>query len=77
MPLLHGSTQVYQLPAVIAKNDVVVKSGTNSTVTGLVMAWDQFLVETGTKSTVLNFSGRVFSDDLDLMVPLTFNSLIS
>lgn len=67
LPLLHGSTQVYQLPTVIAKNDVVVKSGTNSTVTGLVMAWDQFLVETGTKTTMLNFSGRVFSDDLDLM----------
>lgn len=73
LPNLAGSSQVYQLPPLIVNNRVVVKSGSNSTVQGLVLTWSQFLVETGTKTTALSLQGRVFAEDFDVQPRTEWN----
>lgn len=62
LPLLEGSTSAYQLPLVMAKNDVAVAGSSLSAVNGLVVAWNQFTVNPGAKTTQLTLTGRVFSD---------------
>jgi hypothetical protein len=62
LPNLEGSTASHQLPLALVKNDVVAASSSVSTITGLVIAWNQFTVSSGSKATVLTLTGRVFAD---------------
>jgi hypothetical protein len=62
LPPVEGTTETTQLPLVLARNDVVVAGSSASTVGGLVMAWNQFVVSAGSKATQFALNGRVFSD---------------
>ena len=62
LPNLEGSNASYQLPLAIVKNDVVVAGSSVSTVSGLVIAWNQFVISSGSKGTLLTLTGRVFAD---------------
>lgn len=66
LPALSGSSTVYQLPASMIRNDLVIKNNSNSLVRGLVMNWANFVIDSGSQNTVFNLQGRLFAEDLDI-----------
>jgi len=66
LPMLSGSSTIYQLPASMIKNNLVIKNNSNSVVKGLVMNWTNFVVDAGTQNTTFNLQGRLFTEDLDI-----------
>ena len=75
LPNLEGSSGAYQLPVAMVKNDVVVSSASVSTISGLVIAWNQFVVSSGSKGTVLTVTGRVFADGFGINSRTEWNAL--
>ena len=66
LPALSGSSTVYQLPASMIRNNLVIKNNSSSQVRGLVMNWTNFVIDSGSQNTVFNLQGRVFTEDLDI-----------
>jgi hypothetical protein len=66
LPALSGSSTVYQLPAAMANNDLVIKNNSSSLVRGLIISWSDFVLESGSQATAFNLQGRVFANDLDV-----------
>lgn len=66
LPALSGSSTVYQLPASMIRNDVVIKNNSNSLVRGLVVNWTNFVIDAGSQNTAFNLQGRLFTEDLDI-----------
>ena len=66
LPALSNSSTVYQLPASMVRNDFVIKNNSNSLVRGLVVAWANFVIDSGSQDTVFNLQGRLFAEDLDI-----------
>jgi hypothetical protein len=71
----EGSSAAYQLPVVMARNDVAVASMSNSTINGLVIAWNQFVVNPGVKTTTLTVTGRIFADGFQIGARNEWNAL--
>ncbi|HUE73122.1 MAG TPA: hypothetical protein VMP01_19715 [Pirellulaceae bacterium] len=72
---IEGSSAAYQLPLAIVQNDIAVAHQSNSTVNGLVMAWNQFVVNPGSKTTTLTMTGRIFSDGFQILGRSEWNAL--
>jgi len=66
LPALSGSSIVYQLPASLIRNDLVIKNNSSSQVRGLVLDWTNFVIEAGTQNTAFDLQGRLFAEDLDI-----------
>ena len=65
LPALSGDSTVYQLPAAMAANNVVIKNNSSSLVQGLIIAWSNMVLESGSQDTNFTLQGRLFADDLD------------
>jgi hypothetical protein len=63
---LSGNSTVYQLPASLIRNDLVIKNNSSSRVRGLVMNWSNFEIDSGSQSTVFDLQGRLFTEDLSI-----------
>jgi hypothetical protein len=59
---LDGSSSAYQIPALMESDQLIVEDGTNTTVNGLVICWQRFVLRKGTQDTVFNLNGRLFGD---------------
>jgi Tfp pilus assembly protein PilX len=66
LPALSNSSTVYQLPASMIRNNLVVKNNSVSLVRGLVINWENFVVDSGGQNTAFNLQGRLFAEDLDI-----------
>ncbi|MCE9547648.1 MAG: LamG domain-containing protein [Planctomycetia bacterium] len=67
LPLLSGSTQVTQLPTVIAKTNFNVPSGATVTIGGLVAAFNKYWVQqSAIQGTTVTHLGAVMCQELDL-----------
>ena len=75
LPALEGTSAMFQLPLLMVRNDVAVAHLSNSTVNGLVMAWNQFVVNPGSKTTTLTLTGRVFADGFQINGRTEWNAL--
>lgn len=56
---LDGTTQAVQLPVLVGGNDLLIGSGAQVTVRGLVALWDDFNIQVGSQSTVFDMQGRL------------------
>ncbi|MFN0021546.1 MAG: hypothetical protein ACKVP0_25115 [Pirellulaceae bacterium] len=75
LPALSGSSTVYQLPAAMTNNDFVIKDNSNSLVRGLIIAWSDLVLESGSQATTFNVQGRVFTNDLDFSARTEWTAL--
>ncbi len=75
LPTLDGSNAVFQLPLAMVKNDVAVAHLATPTVNGLVIAWNQFVVNPGSKMTQLTLTGRVFADGFQINARTEWNAV--
>ncbi|MBC8356510.1 MAG: hypothetical protein H8E66_31400 [Planctomycetes bacterium] len=66
LPGLYGDGTVYQLPSVIARDDVEVYPGSSSSLSGLVMAWDDLQSFQCQQATTLNVTGQVVVGELEI-----------
>jgi hypothetical protein len=66
LPLLQGSTTNYQIPSMIVNDEINVRSGATCNLRGLIMAWDQFDVDSRTATTSVAVTGRIMAADIDL-----------
>ncbi|MBI2478058.1 MAG: LamG domain-containing protein [Planctomycetia bacterium] len=66
LPGLYGDSTVYQLPSIIARDDVEVYSNSSSSLGGLVMAWDDLQCFRGKQSTVMSVAGQVVVGELEI-----------
>jgi len=66
LPSLYGDSTVYQLPSVIARDDVKVRDGSSSSLSGLVMAWDKLKCSNGQQSTEMSVTGQVIVRGLEV-----------
>lgn len=66
LPSLYGDSTVYQLPSVIARDDVEVYSKSSSSLGGLVMAWDDLQCFQGKQSTEMSVTGQVIAGELQI-----------
>lgn len=73
LPHLEGTSTAYQLPTTMVRNDVVATS--SPTINGLVIAWNQFIVNAGPKAAQVTVNGRVFSDGFQIHGRNEWNAL--
>jgi hypothetical protein len=66
LPSLYGDSTVYQLPSVVARDDVEVHEGSSSSLSGLVMAWDDLQCFHGEQSTEMSLTGQVIAGELEI-----------
>ncbi|MCA9141443.1 MAG: LamG domain-containing protein [Planctomycetaceae bacterium] len=66
LPSLYGDSTIYQLPSIIARDDVEVYSGSSSSLSGLVMAWDDLQCFQGKQSTALSVTGQLIAGELEI-----------
>lgn len=66
LPRLYGSNQNYQLPVALVQEDFHVGSASNSTLAGLAMVWDDYVIDGGTMTTNFTHTGRLLTSDLSL-----------
>jgi hypothetical protein len=64
IPKLNGSSQQIELPVALVRDDFRVRDNTNSTVKGLVLAGDDFEIQSGTASDTFELEGRLFTKEL-------------
>jgi hypothetical protein len=81
MPGLYGSSQVYQLPALLARSDLVVNSAADMKLRGFAMVWDDFELKRGSPSTKFELRGNLATSSLLLrgrdtwtQTPTTWNN---
>ena len=63
LPSLYGDSTVYQLPSVIARDDIEVYDGSSSSLRGLVMAWNRLQCSQGQQSTEMFVTGQVIAGE--------------
>ncbi len=61
LPLLDGSTTNYQMPAIIAGDDLRVINSGNATIRGLTIVWDEFELAYGSYLQTLDFQGKLLT----------------
>ncbi|MCA9121089.1 MAG: LamG domain-containing protein [Planctomycetaceae bacterium] len=66
LPALYGDSTIYQLPSVMARDDVEIYDGSSSSLNGLVMAWDDLQCFQGKQSTTMNLTGQVVVGELEV-----------
>jgi hypothetical protein len=66
LPQLYGDSRTYQLPVIAARDDVSIFDGSNSAITGLVIAGDEYEVLHGSQDTTLNLQGKVVAGELSI-----------
>lgn len=66
LPSLYGDSTVYQLPSVMARDDVEIYDGSSSSLSGLVMAWDDLQCFQGKQSTAMRVTGQVVVGELEI-----------
>jgi hypothetical protein len=66
LPALAGDATNYQLPAVVADDDVRIYDGTNRTINGWIVCADEFELNSGASTTAIAVTGGVFCRKLYL-----------
>ena len=66
LPLLYGDSTVYQLPSLMARDDIEVYDGSSSSLSGLIMAWDDLQCFQGQQSTAMSVTGQVVVGELEI-----------
>jgi hypothetical protein len=61
LPSLDGSSSTYQLPAVVAGDDLRLVGACNASIAGLALVWDDFELAYGGVAQTLNFNGRLLT----------------
>lgn len=61
LPAIEGNATTYQLPLMIAADEVRFTDGCGANVNGLIMAWQTTNFEYGTKNTNVAITGRAFT----------------
>jgi hypothetical protein len=64
LPLLSGSTQVYQLPLILGKDDFRMNPACDVQVNGFAMIWDEFELKYGSPSTKFALTGNLATSTL-------------
>lgn len=59
LPMLYGSSQVQQLPAVLAPDDLRINSAADVTIRGYTMVWDEFELKRGSPTTRFDLRGNL------------------
>jgi len=62
LPALDGATQPVQLPVVIAGDDFQVGAGAQGSVQGIVAAFGDFLIQSGTQAAAFDLKGSVITN---------------
>ena len=64
--LIDDPATGYQLPAALVADDMCLGDGTTATVSGLVVAWDDFEISEGTDRTAFSLDGRLVTYKLKI-----------
>jgi hypothetical protein len=64
MPGLYGSSDVYQLPTLMALNDFRINPTADIKLTGTVMVWDEFELKAGASSMKFGLTGNLATSTL-------------
>jgi hypothetical protein len=64
LPSLYGSSQVYQLPAIIDYAPLRMASGSTVTINGAAMCYDQFEIKQGTQASTFALTGNLITNTL-------------
>jgi hypothetical protein len=62
LPALYGSSQTFQLPAILSKADLQLNSGSDAQISGAAIVWDQFEIKQGSTSTNFALTGNLIAD---------------
>jgi hypothetical protein len=81
LPSLYGSTETFQLPSVLAKDDFRVNSGADVQIEGMALVWDEFELKSGVAATKLALKGNLVTNSMLLrgrsswvQTPITWSS---
>lgn len=66
LPSLDGSSTKYQLPVLLATEDVVLNASSSATVRGMVLTWKKFQADKLNSGAGLDHTGRVIASELSL-----------
>ena len=66
LPSIYGDSTVRQLPAIVCGDDLRVYDGSESTISGMVIAWDDLDCPESSQATTLSIEGRVAVGELEL-----------
>lgn len=75
LPALEGDDTVYQLPAMIAGDDVEVDTDVQASITGAVTAFGDLEVRAGDSNAQLKIEGSVFAENFDLQACESWQSI--
>jgi hypothetical protein len=81
LPALYGRSEVNQLPAVIARSDLIINSAADMKIRGSAIVWDDFEIKRGSSSTKFDLRGNLATSSLLLrghstwlLTPTTWNN---
>jgi len=66
LPRLYGDTTTYQLPSIIARDDLRVFDESSSSISGLALCWDDFEIEQCDQNVRLDFQGKLIAGEVEL-----------
>lgn len=66
LPLLEGSTQRWQLPVALVKEDLKIYSGSDAQIKGAALVWDDFEIRNGTSTTPFALTGSLAAAGLQV-----------
>ena len=66
LPQLYGDSRTYQLPVIMARDDVSIYDGSQSAITGLMVAGDEYEVLNGSQGTTLSVQGKLLTAELSI-----------
>jgi hypothetical protein len=61
---LEGSSQTYQLPVAILRDDIDIHDTSDATISGLLMCYDEFEIRSGSKNAQFQFNGQLMAAGL-------------
>jgi hypothetical protein len=64
LPALYGSSQTYELPAVIAVSDLRMNSGSSVQIGGSTLVWNEFEIKDGTTTSSFALTGNLMTNTL-------------
>lgn len=74
---LDGASSTIQVPVFMGSDQLIVANSTVSSVNGLAICWGSFVISSGSKNTVFQMQGRLFSDILNLSTRTEWSNLNS
>jgi hypothetical protein len=61
---LEDSSQTYQLPVAILRDDIDIHGSSNAAISGLLMCYDEFEIRNGPKTAQFQFNGQLMTSGL-------------